>query len=45
LSGIQALNGILLVGWSTALMFAVVQKTWERDEDEETARTRPALEE
>jgi hypothetical protein len=32
LSGIQALNGILLVGWSTALMFAVVQKTWESDE-------------
>jgi hypothetical protein len=35
LSGIQALNGILLVGWSTALMFAVVQKTWESDEYEE----------
>ena len=31
LSGIQALNGILLVGWSTALMFAVVQKTWQTD--------------
>ena len=45
LSGIQALNGILLVGWSTALMFAVVQKTWERDEDEETARTMPAIKE
>ena len=29
LSGIQALNGILLAGWSTALMFAVVQKTWQ----------------
>lgn len=29
LSGIQALNGILLVGWSTALMFAVVQKSWQ----------------
>jgi voltage-gated potassium channel len=29
LSGIQALNGILLVGWSTALMFAVVQKAWQ----------------
>ncbi len=45
LSGIQALNGILLVGWSTALMFAVVQKTWEIDEDEETARTMPAVKE
>ena len=35
LSGIQALNGILLVGWSTALMFAVVQKIWQGDEIEE----------
>lgn len=43
LSGIQALNGILLVGWSTALMFAVVQKTWEKDVDEETASARPAV--
>jgi hypothetical protein len=32
LSGIQALNGILLVGWSTALMFLVVQKTWRVNE-------------
>lgn len=29
LSGIQAMNGILLAGWSTALMFAVVQKAWQ----------------
>ena len=29
LSGIQALNGILLVGWSTAILFAVVQRTWQ----------------
>jgi hypothetical protein len=28
LSGIEALNGILLVGWTTALLFAVVQRTW-----------------
>ncbi len=41
LSGIQALNGILLVGWSTALMFAVVQKTWQSDEREERAATGP----
>ena len=27
LSGIEALNGIILVGWSTALLFAVVQRT------------------
>jgi hypothetical protein len=31
LSGIQALNGILLVGWSTAILFAVVQKLWQSD--------------
>lgn len=29
LSGIQALNGILLVGWSTALMFSIVQQVWQ----------------
>ncbi len=29
LSGIEALNGILLVGWSTALLFAVVQRSWK----------------
>jgi len=29
LSGIQALNGIILVGWTTALLFAVVQRSWQ----------------
>jgi voltage-gated potassium channel len=29
LSGIEALNGILLVGWSVAMLFAVVQRTWQ----------------
>lgn len=29
LSGIEALNGILLVGWSTAVLFAVVQRIWQ----------------
>ena len=29
-SGIQALNGIVLLGWSTALLFTVVQRSWER---------------
>jgi len=29
LSGIEALNGILLIGWTTALLFAVVQRTWQ----------------
>ena len=28
LSGIQALNGILLIGWSTALLFAIVSRVW-----------------
>jgi len=28
LSGIEALNGILLVGWTTAMLFAAVQKIW-----------------
>ena len=29
LSGVEALNGILLVGWTTALLFAVLQRTWQ----------------
>ena len=28
MSGIEALNGILLVGWTTALLFLVVQRSW-----------------
>jgi len=28
LSGIEALNGILLVGWTTAMIFSVVQSIW-----------------
>ncbi len=28
LSGIEALNGILLVGWTTAMIFSVVQSMW-----------------
>jgi len=28
LSGIESMNGILLVGWSTAVLFAVVQRLW-----------------
>lgn len=28
LSGIQAINGILLIGWSTAFIFAVLQRSW-----------------
>ena len=29
LSGIEALNGILLVGWTTALFFSVLQRVWK----------------
>jgi len=29
LSGIEALSGILLLGWTTALLFAVVQRIWQ----------------
>jgi hypothetical protein len=28
LSGIEALNGIILVGWTTAMIFSVVQSMW-----------------
>lgn len=30
LSGIEALAGILLAGWSTALLFVVVQRSWKK---------------
>ena len=29
LSGAEALNGVLLAGWSTALLFAVFQRCWK----------------
>jgi hypothetical protein len=29
LSGIEALNGVVLVGWTTALLFAVFQRCWK----------------
>lgn len=28
LTGIESLNGVLLIGWSTALSFAVIQRVW-----------------
>lgn len=31
LTGIEALNGVLLLGWSTAISFAVIQRVWEQD--------------
>lgn len=33
LSAIQAMNGLLVFGWSTALLFAVVQRIWGVDAD------------
>ncbi|MGI9221891.1 MAG: potassium channel family protein [Woeseiaceae bacterium] len=35
LSGIEALNGIILVGWTTAMIFAVVQRIWHSLANEE----------
>jgi hypothetical protein len=32
--GLEALNGILLAGWSTALLFFVVKQLWEFDEQQ-----------
>ena len=29
LSGIEALNGIILIGWTTAMIFAAVQRIWQ----------------
>lgn len=29
LSGIEATNGILLFGWTTAMLFSVVQRNWQ----------------
>jgi len=31
LAGFEAINGILLIGWSTAFMFSVVQYIWNRE--------------
>lgn len=33
MSGFEAMNGIVLFGWSTALLFTVVQKIIERSKD------------
>lgn len=33
LSAVQAMAGLLVFGWSTALLFAVVQRIWAADED------------
>ena len=40
LSGIEAMNGILLIGWSTTLMYSAMQaiwkKTWKNDQLKES---------
>ena len=41
LCGIQAMNGILLFGWSTALLFVLVQKMWFADELLENGESTP----
>jgi voltage-gated potassium channel Kch len=38
LSGIEAMNGILLVGWSTAVLFAVVQRMWQGTAGKDTGK-------
>ncbi len=38
LSGVEALDGMLLLGWSTALLFAVVQRIWMSHEASGTTR-------
>jgi hypothetical protein len=30
LSGLEAINGIMLIGWSTAMMFALIQNIYKR---------------
>ena len=30
LSGLEAINGIMLIGWSTAMMFSLIQSTYKR---------------
>lgn len=32
MAGIQALNGIMLIGWSTAVLMAVAQRLWRTQE-------------
>ena len=41
LSGIEALNGIMLAGWTTALLFAFVQRTWQSIAQRSSRKIRP----
>ncbi len=44
LSAIQAMNGLLVFGWSTALLFALVERIWGAEDDaSEMAITAPRL--
>ncbi|WOO42445.1 potassium channel family protein [Rubellicoccus peritrichatus] len=31
LGGVEAINGVVLIGWTTAFLFGVVQRTWKED--------------
>lgn len=35
LSGIEALNGIMLLGWTIAMMFTVVQRLWQEIDNDQ----------
>ena len=41
LAGIESLNGVILLGWSTALSFAVIQRVWQETERSHTKARRP----
>lgn len=44
LSAVQAMNGLLVFGWSTALLFAVVERIWgAEDHASEEATTAPRI--
>ena len=44
LSAIQAMNGLLVFGWSTALLFAVVERIWGAHDDvSEEANAAPRI--
>jgi hypothetical protein len=38
LSGFEAINGILLVGWTTAFLYAVIQRTWGSTDRDSTQK-------
>jgi len=40
LSGFEAIDGILLIGWTTAFLFAVLQRVWHFSGDNEKQRNR-----